>query len=205
LDLNPETEDQELPETQARKLAVDGLILRGRDLARKGDIDDAIAEFKRALELKPGLGLTPEKEARKLRAIGLASKIGWLVKFGKIEEAIKAYEEAKKVDPEVNIAQSTLNALCWNGSLQRFENDVFQACERLDQSENGNYRDSLGLAKALTGNFKGAIDDFQFYVKWAKKNQQSEEKIERRRNWIQELEAGKNPFKPATLDTLRSE
>ena len=57
--------------------------------------------------------------------------------------------------------------------------------------------DSRGLARALTGNFQGAILDFKFYIENSKSND-----IVERQQWITELEAGKNPFTPEVLSAL---
>jgi len=60
----------------------------------------------------------------------------------------------------------------------------------------------LRLALALAGNTTEAIKDFQFYIDWAKDKRPPKE-IERRRAWIRDLEAGRNPFDEATLEALR--
>ena len=64
------------------------------------------------------------------------------------------------------------------------------------------YRDSRGVARALTGEIAGAIDDFNFYVEHGYKVR-SLDKILKRRHWIRELETGRNPFDSDTLEDLR--
>jgi regulator of sirC expression with transglutaminase-like and TPR domain len=84
------------------------------------------------------------------------------------------------------------------------------ACEqavRLDP-ENGNIRDRCGLARALTGDTKGAIEDFSFFVKKLKKEKKSEANelhIKQRTQWILALKAGKNPFDAETLNAIRDQ
>jgi hypothetical protein len=73
------------------------------------------------------------------------------------------------------------------------------------EPENGGFRDSRGLARALTGDFKGAVDDFKYYVKWARENNRPENFIKKREDWIQKLEKGQNPFDQAELTALRNE
>lgn len=68
------------------------------------------------------------------------------------------------------------------------------------------YRDSLGLARALTGNYTGTIEDFKAFVAWSKANAMDEEAQRRKREaWIAELEAGRKPFNAAMLEDLWNE
>ena len=74
--------------------------------------------------------------------------------------------------------------------------------------ENREIRDSRGLARALTGDTKGAIEDFSFYVKELKKEKKSEAnelRIKQRTQWIAALKAGKNPFDAETLNAIRDQ
>ncbi len=65
------------------------------------------------------------------------------------------------------------------------------------------FADSRGLARALTGDYAGAAEDFRSYVEWLEKHDGNEREIDMRRFWIAELEAGRNPFDEATLAELR--
>jgi WD40 repeat protein len=97
------------------------------------------------------------------------------------------------------------NAMCWRGSLDGFATEVLSACEKavsLDPSPG--YRDSRGLARALTGDTKGAIEDFQAFVDWSKQNGKYDPDGKQREEWIAALKQGKNPFDQKTLDSLRS-
>ena len=98
------------------------------------------------------------------------------------------------------------NNLCWGGSLDGFAAQVMPACEKavaVDASP-GN-RDSRGLARALTGDTSGAIDDFQVMVDWSKQNNLYDTLGKEREGWIASLKQGKNPFDQKTLDSLKSE
>jgi regulator of sirC expression with transglutaminase-like and TPR domain len=46
------------------------------------------------------------------------------------------------------------------------------ACEQAVQLDpnTGHWYDSRGLARALSGDYQGAIEDFQFFVEWSKEN-----------------------------------
>jgi hypothetical protein len=65
------------------------------------------------------------------------------------------------------------------------------------------YRDSRGLARALTGNVEGALDDFHFFVEAGTGSNR-----EAREAWITRLAAGEEPaviFDAATLEALKRE
>ncbi|MEE9167893.1 MAG: tetratricopeptide repeat protein [Candidatus Neomarinimicrobiota bacterium] len=53
------------------------------------------------------------------------------------------------------------NSNFWGSTI-----DVMTACEKgvALSPKDGNIRDSRGVAKALTGDFEGAIDDFEAFV-----------------------------------------
>lgn len=56
-------------------------------------------------------------------------------------------------------------------------------------------RDSRGIARVLTGDFEGAISDFEAYVAYTS----SEEYRTLRQEWIDALRAGENPLTPEVL------
>jgi WD40 repeat protein len=192
------------PETEAGRLAAQGLVEGGKALARAGDVEGALDQFQRALELDPGLDLDPETEAGRLAAPGLVAKGEEFVTQGKIEEAIAAYAEAQMLDPTLEISASSWNVLCWFGSLWGYAAEVMDACERAVElaPDNGGFRDSRGVARALTGDYPGAIKDFKFYVEWSKENDRYDPDGLRREAWIAELEAGGHPFDEDTLAEL---
>jgi hypothetical protein len=68
-------------------------------------------------------------------------------------------------------------------------------------------RSNRGLARALIGDNSGAIEDFQAFVDWVDQSHpygQDQLKRERAR-WIQDLKAGRNPFTPEVLESIRNE
>ena len=179
----------------------------GRDLARAGDLDGAVTQFQEALKLESSLDLEPEAEARRFAALALLTEGEKLVERGKVKEAIAAYEQAQTLlDPTLQISADSWNILGWYGSLWGYAVDVMYTCERAVElePENGFYYDSRGLARALTGDYEGAIEDFQFYVEWGQ-NKQPEELLRKRQDWVRQLKAGRNPFDAATLEALRNE
>jgi len=108
------------------------------------------------------------------------------------------------------------NDVCWWKSVLGHAAEAMPACERgVDlEPKNGHIRDSRGLARALTGDYQGAIEDFQAYVEWSREmesfqtsgmgNDYQESRLKREK-WIEELKAGQNPFDEATLKQLLKE
>jgi WD40 repeat protein len=175
----------------------------GRTLAKEEKVEAAIAIFQRMLELDPDLDLKPRSEAQKLAAPSILEKSRNLAIKGDIEKALAGYTEAQIFDPTLEISASSWNALCWFGSLWGYAADVLDACDKAVASD-PNYaeiRDSRGLARALTGDFDGAIEDFQVFVDWWATNE--EEKAQRQR-WIEALRAGEIPFTPEVLEALQN-
>lgn len=99
------------------------------------------------------------------------------------------------------------NSLCWTSSLLGQAEAVMSACEQAVElaPQEGVFRDSRGLARALVGDITGAIDDFTFFVGWSTEQSKYEQERSERVTWIAELEAGKNPFDSASLQKLATE
>ena len=149
----------------------------------------------------------PQIEAKRLEAVGLVREGEALARTGHIESAAAKYAEAQTLDPTLEISASTWNTLCWFGSLWGDAADVMDTCERAVRlaPADGAMRDSRGLARALAGDYPGAIEDFGFFVEWSKEVGKYEQYGSKREAWIAELKAGRNPFDAATLEALRSE
>ncbi len=111
------------------------------------------------------------------------------------------YSSALAFDSTLTIGNWFWNALCWTGSRTGHAAEVLPACERavaLTQDFQWWVRDSRGLARALTGNVQGAIEDFEASVgKWG------DERQSLREGWIDALRRGDNPFTPEVLRALR--
>ncbi|MBP0020517.1 MAG: hypothetical protein J7647_23555 [Cyanobacteria bacterium SBLK] len=122
---------------------------------------------------------------------------------GTILEAISLYEKSQKTDPDLEISANDWHTLCRFGSLERQAKDVMFACEKvvsLTEEKDITFRESRGLARALTGDFEGAIADFQAFVNDRKGDEQK-----KRKQWIEDLRADKNPFTDEVLEELRNE
>jgi tetratricopeptide (TPR) repeat protein len=150
------------------------------------DPQSAIADFSSVIELDPG-----SAEAYDSRAHAY-------VRLADYERALADLEQAVAADADFARAQ---NNYCWYGSLLGQAAEVMESCERgvALEPDNPSYRDSRGLARALTGDYPGAVDDFSFYLA-ALESRGIEDQT--RAAWIAELEAGQNPFDEAALQAL---
>jgi hypothetical protein len=103
------------------------------------------------------------------------------------------------------------NYACWYGATDgpHFAEIVLPACERAvelaSEVDRGFYQDSRGLARALTGDISGAIEDFELFLEWSKDRDWLGDLAAKREVWVDELKAGENPFDAATLAELRRE
>lgn len=123
-----------------------------------------------------------------------------MVLLGEIERALAAYEEVQKLNGFFGIGANSWNKLCWYGSLWGHAGDVIHACESAVElaPENINIIDSRGLARALTGDIDGAIDDFTTFVEGA----ENDFRKVQRQEWIDALKVGENPFTPDVMRLL---
>ncbi|MBN4005199.1 hypothetical protein [Nostoc sp. LPT] len=199
LDLKPKTKVAFLLVTRGEKLLEGKQFTQGDESAKQGNVEAALAAFQKALELDQTLDFQPKTKAASL----LVTRGEELLKGKQFKQAAAAYREAQKLNPKAEISANAWNSLCWDGSLGGYAAEVMDTCEKavaLSPSDR-NIQDSRGLARALTGDFKGAIEDFEAYIAQA---DDKESKAQRQR-WMKELRAGKNPFTDAELKKLRGE
>lgn len=104
------------------------------------------------------------------------------------------------------------NRLCWLGSIDGYAQQVLPTCERAISLANQSQpeivpmiHDSRGLARALSGDYQGAVEDFKVFVEFTKEIDAYEEYGQKRDAWIEALEAGQNPFDEGTLLELQNE
>ena len=130
------------------------------------------------------------------------ANISAAVADGAIESAFNSIDNAKKIGLEIEDAEK-LNSICWFGSIYRYAKEVLAYCEQAVAlaPDHEAIRDSRGLARALTGDYSGAIEDFQFFIE----NSDDEIYIEQRQQWIVDLSAGKNPITPEVLEELKNQ
>ncbi|NEO05953.1 WD40 repeat domain-containing protein [Moorena sp. SIO3I8] len=200
LELNPSLEFDS--QTRARKLAAKFWVREGERLAAlNGKINEAISKFEKALELDPSLEFDSQTRARKLAAKFFVSEGEELAAQGKVDEALSSYNKAQELDPNLEISANSWNALCWDGSLYNQADKVMFACEKAVElaPDEGYIQDSRGLARALTGNIKGAIEDFEVFITWTDNQKMKAQ----RQGWVDALKKGENPFTTEVLESLR--
>jgi CubicO group peptidase (beta-lactamase class C family) len=148
---------------------------------------------------------SPDAASGQPAVLGRVEQAELLARHGMIEKAVEAFSREQEIDPALEITAGSWNVLCWHGSLWGHAADVIGACERAVALAPGNalIADSRGLARALTGDYAGAAEDFRSYVDWLEEQGGNEREIDMRRFWIAELSAGRNPFDEAALAELR--
>jgi WD40 repeat protein len=130
-----------------------------------------------------------------------------LARAGDVEGALTGFQQAIDLDADFEIDAQYWKDLCWFGSLWGQAADVLPACENAVAlaPDDGDIRDSRGLARALMGDSEGAIEDFAFFVEWTGGKGEYEDLVSQREFWISKLKVGRNPFDETVLKTLRDE
>jgi WD40 repeat protein/energy-coupling factor transporter ATP-binding protein EcfA2 len=174
-------------------------------LAQEGKVEKASAVYREVLASFDSHEFDPLARARLLAAPGKIEASVTLAEAGKVDEALAAYAEAKRWDPEIPITAEVENSLCWSGSLWGRGRDLLPRCERAVElaPEIGLYQDSRGIARAQAGDLAGAVEDFQAFLTRAGADPDYQAHIPKRRQWIEALKQGRNPFDAATLEALR--
>ncbi len=154
-----------------------------------------LAGEERATEIEPLLA------ARAALDKGIA-----LTRNGDIVEAKAAYEQALALEPRLTFTAWDWLDLCWNGSLWDHATEVISECDRAVALSSGPNqtawtRSGRGLARALTGDREGAIEDLEAFLSAGIGN---EEVRAQRQEWVVTLRAGENPFTSEVLQSLRS-
>jgi TonB family protein len=125
-----------------------------------------------------------------------------LARAGSLDPAVAAFEEAQRLDTRLASSTAIWWTLCWYGSVWDHAADFIGTCDRLVAHEPNDVRarDARGFARALTGDFQGAIADFEAVIAGSTSPGQRAERTE----WVQTLRAGRNPVTPEVLARLRS-
>jgi hypothetical protein len=126
-----------------------------------------------------------------------------LARNGAIDDALALYEQgATRLG--IDFTYDALNSLCRHGALRGAAERVLAICERLPTSAGpgdaiplADYRDSRGLARALTGNIDGAIGDFEYYA------DSNGYHAAQRREWAERLRRGDPVSEILNAETLR--
>lgn len=169
-----------------------------RDLVQVGQIESALAHYERLLELEPDLNIEPKTQVV-LDLIAYARQLAGSGDFEGAVLQVRTAIELRDDDPEL------YHGLCRYGMLAGIASDVLEGCDRAVKLSDGRaeYRDSRGLARAVTGDYEGAIDDFSHFVAHAEAAGLAVES-DLRSAWIADLQAGRNPIDPLVLTDLRN-
>ncbi|MBN2005717.1 MAG: peptidoglycan DD-metalloendopeptidase family protein [Anaerolineae bacterium] len=119
-----------------------------------------------------------------------------LIRAGDTVSASLVYQQASQLAFEVDDAELH-HTLCWSGAIYGQAQLALPHCERAVElaPNKGDFRDSRGLARALTRDYAGAIENFSEAVRiWKEKKACVEHLCEQRETWIAELKDGRNPL-----------
>jgi uncharacterized protein YjbI with pentapeptide repeats len=178
-----------------------GANLNGANL--KNIVSNDCTTWSNAISLNKAINIPSELACNpKFKAVILLCNGADWVTNGDVDAAISAYTEAKNLNPSLKISAFFWNALGWYGSLHNRAADVLFACDKALEVESSDYlRDTRGLARALTGDLTGSIEDFEAAIN---SGQLEEEILENRQRWLEALKSGVNPFTPEELEALRA-
>ena len=198
------------------RAAAPNLVADSEAQARSGNLEAAIQGFKTAQQWDPSLAFDPVARAGEIAKAAAAAKlqeeVDQLLKDNQPDRALTKLREAIALTPDRKIPAQTWKGICWFGSLNGKATLVLSACNEAvtRDPQDGSFRDSRGLARALTGNLQGAIEDFQVFIQWldrTKPENVAAQKAQRQR-WIDDLRAGKPSsaiFTKEVLEQLRNE
>ncbi|OQW86731.1 MAG: hypothetical protein BWK78_09760 [Thiotrichaceae bacterium IS1] len=133
---------------------------------------------------------------------------------GDYKQSVDRYTQAQTIDPN-EVSFNDWNGICWIGIFNNHAAEVMKACENtLIVSNNDElFRGARGVARAMTGDKAGALEDFEAFIRLA--NQQLKDSptekdqllletvILQWQHWIEQLRNGENPFTRSNLAMLR--
>src|SRR6266566_4692016 len=147
----------------------------GNALEDQGKLDEAVNEYREALRINPGLAAAHNN-------LGVA-----LLRRGELDEAIAEYREALRINANYDEAHYNLGvALSDQGKLDEAVAEYREAL-RIDPSF-ALARYNLGEALRQQGDRAGAAREFRAFLRLAPTSPDSNEKIERARSILAELE-----------------
>lgn len=179
----------------------EALIEKGEDKARRGSLEEAKVLWSKAIEWGRELDFDPEQKAEDLKAAQDRVDEGVRVaKKGKIDEALDAFRYAENLD-SATISAREWRDLCWYGAKHGKNELVMDACQKAIAFEPVTLFDkrSRGIAHALIGKKKRAINDLSLFVEGTSKDDSQRKETEA---WIDQLKKGENPFTSTVLISL---
>jgi WD40 repeat protein len=185
------------------------------ELARADDQRGFAAMVQRLESLEPSLPWSRMKaEGTRMAAIGRGERAALrgeeLIRAGKANEGLpllKAAQtslaEAQKLGDTREIGVELWNRIGWLGTIWAESGEFLYASDQAVARDPSipETRDTRGVARALSGQLAGALEDFEAFVKTA----EAGERKSRRLRWIESLRKGQNPFTREELHALRKE
>jgi WD40 repeat protein len=211
-------------ENYARKLARLTALVQienGFALAEQGDIEKAIAAYQKAQQIETGLEISVDNWLRLCvlgNMRGQASKVKTacaevtLLKAGQIKnglalavqghirKAVAIYQEAQRANLEISVDDWL--SLCALGHIYGQLIKVKKACAKataIEDSENINQRLNRSIARVLSGNIQGAIEDIQWLLIKYIENEKVKILLH---SWRKKLLRYENPFSKEDLKEL---
>ncbi len=194
------------------RAAAPALIAEARTKGMSGKPEEALTLFQEAKKLDHSISLSPQTEINPYfipKSIKLAKK-------GDIQASLIAYKEAIKRDPNVSVSADSWNTLCWHGSIYNSASQVMFACDNAVKIEPNdlNIRSSRSVARSLSGDINGAIEDIEFILpKLYRQNLENILAIKEKeylpftyseqQSRLDDLKVGKNPFTEEKLEEWR--
>jgi WD40 repeat protein/tetratricopeptide (TPR) repeat protein len=220
------------PYIETNRWIAQGLLNRARSLARELKIDEAVVLFEQALELDPALPFDDSLvEARRFAATEYAWQAFGFAAQGDVVKSLEFMQMALDYDPQLDRLYAGLHSsdaalsytprerfaigyslLCNEGIFAGHFDQVVQYCwgifDLTSDTLNGHLYKGPGIAHTLLDNFEEAATALRIYIDWLALNVRDPSSSELLSNWnlwLDEVEAGRNPFTQDVLDYLRGE
>lgn len=126
-------------------------------------------------------------------------------------------ESARLATANDNDDAELAHLVCLTGVVSRHAQEVLDACDRAVElsPDSGPFHSARGIARAMTGDRTGAVEDLQAFVGWASSSglflpdrvysdagALDVDAVIRRREWITELAGGRDPFTPRVMSAI---
>jgi tetratricopeptide (TPR) repeat protein len=189
-------------------------IVEGKKLAKEGKLDAALKSIQEARniinearELNLKLPSDLELEIKRFAAPYLLEEGKKQAKEGMMSEAITGFRNAAELDPRLKVRADYWNNLCRWGSLTGKAAEFMPECDKAVtlSHDDGMIRNTRGVARALAGDTKGAIEDFKAYLAQKYPEPRIESLKPKRQRWIAVLRKGEKPITPEEISELSKE
>jgi tetratricopeptide (TPR) repeat protein len=120
------------------------------------------------------------------------------------QQSLLDLQQARTLEPT---APGPNNALCWQLALLSRPAEALEYCDAAVAADpSGLSHDSRGLAYALLGRTAEAVQEFEAFLAWLDGEPEGTQvRYEKRRDWLASLKSGDDPFSEEGLRALRGE